>query len=67
MPRRDWSQCQSVFYAKIRTATGSRPYLANNDYPMQVVGHNLHHIQFNVWVMIRDFMPCFVNHPAGIV
>ena len=50
-----------------RTDTGVCPYLANNDYTMQVVWHNLHHIQFNARVMFRHLMPCFVNHPTGIV
>ena len=40
-PRRDRSPCLSVFYTGIRTATGSRPYIANNDHPVQTIRHDL--------------------------
>jgi hypothetical protein len=60
-------QCLSVLHTEIRAGTEVRPYLANNDYSMQVIGHNPHHTQFNAWAMNRYFVPRIVNHPASIV
>ena len=50
-----------------RAATGSRPYLANNDNAMQVVWHDFHLIQFDAWIMLRHLVPGIVDHLACIV
>jgi hypothetical protein len=37
----------SIVMSRERTGTEACPYLANNDYAMQGIGHDLHHIQFD--------------------
>jgi len=54
-------------HPRIRTDTEVCPYLTNNDCTMQMVWHDLHHIQFSAWVMFLGFIPRLANHPASIL